>query len=1217
VNLRSIAEVKTDVMAKVTRQQKNYSPKEHFPVVGVGASAGGLQAFKKLIKAIPLNSEMAYILVQHLHPEHASSLPEILQRETSLPVIEIKNRVTVKPNTIYIIPVNKMLVARDGELQLRQRPANKKNMLIDVFFESLAEVHKHKAIGIVLSGTGSDGTAGLKRIREEGGITMAQNSASAAYEDMPEHAVKSDVVDFVLNPEDMPRRLLEIASSYDNFSVDGDSTGEKKDDEQNFHQILSLLRTAYAVDFNFYKQTTIRRRLLRRMAILNIEKISDYLAYLKANRSELATLFQDFLIQVTSFFREDKTFESICRTVFAEVTKNKSIANPLRIWVAGCATGEEAYSMAIYINEFLSDKLQTVKAQIFATDISEIAIAKARTGVYSKRHLENVSDARIQQFFTKTDGNYQVKKIIRDMCIFANHNFLKDPPFARMDLISCRNVLIYMEPFLQKKAFSIFHYALNEKGFLLLGKSETTGTNSDLFQPFGSPTDKLFSRKPVAARFIHAATQTKEERYRNADASMRSDEKKTEDFEKNADDILLSMYTPAGVIVNSQFDIVQFRGSTGSFLEPAPGKASLNVLRMAKGSLSFEIRNALHKATISGSVVRKERIPVENTKDNVTIEVVPLQNTVEPYYLILFETVNKSSDDFFGPAAKDKKEPKDKIKDLKNARILQLENDLELARKDMRAITEDQEAANEELQSANEQLLSNTEELQSLNEELETSKEELQSTNEELVIVNQELFDRNEQYNRARMYAEGIVTTIHEPLLVLNSNFSIKSANTAFYNQFSLTEKETLGKVIFELSGNGWNIPGFHEQLLKIARNKEVILEWEISHTFPVVGQRTICFNAQPLAEENGQSSILLAIDDVTLRREAEKTQSTHSLRRILESMPQITFSATPSGIFNYFNNFFVEYTGIPLEKALMNKWLPAIHPAQSRKAQTAWKHSIATLENFYYEFQMERKSDGMYRWQICRATAIINDNGSVESWVGTITDIHDKMMEEKAKDEFVDIVSRELRTPIATAKAFLQLLEHNMQEKNNPDLVYTQRAQLSINKLNNLVSKLLDINKIQRGRLGMHISTFNFNKMLAAAVEVIQLMAKNHTILLSTKVQKKIKGDEERLQQVVVSLLNNAVKYSPAGSKIYLNAAIEKGELKVSVRDNGIGIHKKNLNKIFERYYREKRTEETHLSGLGIGLSISKEIILRHNGKIWAESELGKGSVFYFTIPV
>src|SRR6185437_9120158 len=418
------------------------------------------------------------------------------------------------------------------------------------------------------------------------------------------------------------------------------------------------------------------------------------------------------------------------------------------------------------------------------------------------------------------------------------------PPFAKIDLVSCRNVLIYMEPFLQKKTLINFHYALNDKGYLLLGKSESIG-NSELFLSSGNK-EKLFTRKSVPGRFMNVTSERREDLLRDNDYAVRSTEQKKDDFQKNADDILLSKYTPPSVIVDEQFDIVQFRGSTGDFLEPSPGKASLNILKMAREGLSFELRNALQKAKTANETFIKESIPINKGKKLVTIEVVPLLNTIDLHFLILFreEVTMGNGQETKGERQKAEGRRQNakgiEQRDAKDARIEQLEKELLRAREDMRSITEDQEAANEELQSANEELLSGSEELQTLNEEL--------------ITVNQELFDRNELYNHARLYAEAIVTTIHEPLVVLSKDFRIKSANQSFYKTFQLTEDETLGKVLFELQNNGWDIPDLRSQLLKIQTQKEKFLEWELTYTFPVVGKRTICFNAQPVQKENEES---------------------------------------------------------------------------------------------------------------------------------------------------------------------------------------------------------------------------------------------------------------------------------------------------------------------------------------------------------------------------
>ncbi|MEO6252314.1 MAG: chemotaxis protein CheB, partial [Ferruginibacter sp.] len=451
-----------------------------FPVVGIGASAGGLDAFKKLLKAIPEDSGMAYVLVQHLDPKHESLLPELLQKVTKIPVLEITDDIKVHPDHIYVIPSNKMMVATDGVLLLKPRPEKSmtgRNLPIDLFFTSLAEVHQEHAIGVVLSGTASDGTQGLKAIKDHGGITFAQDEASAEYDSMPHSAAQAGVVDFILPPQEIPKKLLEIINK--TILSDEELQNIPRQEEDIFKQILSLLRIRKGVDFTYYKQTTIRRRILRRMVVNKNEETGDYLKFLRGNNPEQDLLYQDMLIPVTSFFRDKKVFDNLCDTVFPAIIKNKIPGEITRVWVAGCSTGQEVFSFAICFKEFLGDNHERI--QIFGTDLSEPAITKSRSGLYEKSEVDGISPERLKAYFTKSNGGYQVNKSIRDMCVFAHHNFLKDPPFGKMDCISCRNVLIYMEPYLQKKALTTFHYALNPKGFLLLGKSETTGGVPDLF----------------------------------------------------------------------------------------------------------------------------------------------------------------------------------------------------------------------------------------------------------------------------------------------------------------------------------------------------------------------------------------------------------------------------------------------------------------------------------------------------------------------------------------------------------------------------------------------------------------------------------------------------------------------------------------------------------------------------------------------------------------
>ncbi|MDQ3051299.1 MAG: PAS domain S-box protein [Bacteroidota bacterium] len=836
------------------------SSKHNFPIVGIGASAGGLEAFKLLLEAIPVDSGMAYVVVQHLHPTHESQLTEILARVTEIPIQEITDEVKIFPNNIYVMPSGKILTSVDGVLKLTPRDSVKTNLVIDIFFTSLAVVWETMAVGVVLSGTGADGTVGLKMIKEHGGTTFVQDE-SAEFDDMPQSAVDANVVDFVLPAGQIPAQLLKINNA---SAITHAKLGEVPlpvNEEVVFKQMLQLLHKRSGVDFTFYKQSTVRRRIGRRMALHKRGNLTDYLKFLRNDNDAQDALFQDMLIPVTSFFRDSKTYDTLTEKVLPALLKSKPAEDTIRFWIAGCSTGEEAYSLAICLHELLGKKLSGKTIQIFASDISEPAIKKARAGIYSKAEVQTVSEERLINYFTKFDGSYKVITAIRDMCVFANHNFLKDPPFAKMDLISCRNVLIYMDTFLQKKALTTFHYALKENGILLLGKSETASAAAELFITL-EKHDKIYSRKTGIGRYMQVASESREETLTSQNNSAQAPEVPQTDFRKSADAIQMAK-SPASVIVNEQMDIVHIHGDIEPFFKLSPGKASLNLLKMAREPLAFEFRAALHKVKTSKDSVIKEEIPVivKSKQSLVTIEIFPLVETMEPHYLILFTIIHL-------PAADEKGRPSSSGKQLNNNETLnrneQLEKELANTREEMLSITEEMAATNEELQTANEELQSSNEEMQSLNAELENSKEELQSGNEELITVNQELLDKQEQLNASRLYAEAIVTNIREPLVVLDKNLRIKTVNQSFYKKFKVSKEKTEGKIFYEIQNHRWDDSQLRKLLEDILIKNKSIEGFSITLNFFNIPHNLLLNARQIINEKDNELLILLSIEDVT-----------------------------------------------------------------------------------------------------------------------------------------------------------------------------------------------------------------------------------------------------------------------------------------------------------------------------------------------------------------
>ncbi len=860
-------------MASSSQDKESLSVNE-FPVVGIGASAGGLEAFKRFMNVVPEKSGMAYVFVQHLSPEHESALPSILSKISKIPIQEVTNELKLEPDHLYTIPSNKMLTAVDGVLKLESRNAgNNKIKIIDHFFSSLGVVHQSFAVGVILSGTLNDGSLGLSVVKANGGLTFAQDEESASYADMPKNAVKAGVVDFVLPPEKIVERLIEINHPFEAKTQHITTPKKPINEEEVYRAIVTILRTKRGVDFTYYREPTIKRRIVRRMALSRVEDPENYLKQLKENKEELDLLYNDMLISVTGFFRDPKVFARICGELIPSIIQYKHAEEPFRVWVAGCATGEEAYSIAICLLETLGNRASAIKIQVFATDISEKAIAKARTGIYKKSELEGVSQTRLSTYFTKLDGDYQVNKSVREICIFAQHNFLKDPPFSRVDLVSCRNVMIYLEPILQKKACTTFHFSLKEKGFLVLGKSETVGISSDLFKTYGA-NDKIYSRLGMPVRSMHVVS-TRSEGQIEENNKLIDNILKDTDIYKKADEAILSKFSLPGVLVNEHFEIIQFRGVTDIWLSPSPGKASLNVLKMAREGLSFELRNILQLAKSKNIAVKKTGIQFKYNGESqfATIEAFPLKEAAEPHYLVMFTSQNQvdpNNDQNKLSSVASINNDKDSNS---NIRIEQLEKELLQNREDMRNITEEQEAANEELQSANEELLSSGEELQTLNEELETSKEELQSTNEELTIVNHELIDRNEQLNNARKYSESITKTIRDPLLLIDSQFMVKSATEGFYKKFGGSEQETEGKLFFEMADGQWNISTLRQILESILAERGEFVDFKLTSEFTSIGHRSLLLNGR-IESINGRDFILLAIEDITDKNKVEDALS-------------------------------------------------------------------------------------------------------------------------------------------------------------------------------------------------------------------------------------------------------------------------------------------------------------------------------------------------------
>ncbi len=719
------------------------SPSDVFPIIGIGASAGGLSAFEAFFSGIPTNAEpgMAFVLVQHLAPDHKSILTELIRRYTRMEVFEVEDGMTVKVNCAYIIPPNRDMAYINGTLQLLEPTAPRGRRLpIDYFFRSLAQDQRERAICIVLSGTGSDGALGVRAIKGEGGMAMVQNPESTEYDGMPRSAIATGLVDYILPPAEMPSQLITyISQAFGQGWFPVESAAPRSDDA--LKKIFLLIRAQTGHDFSQYKPSTINRRVMRRMVLHQIVRLDEYVRFLQQNPAEVEVLFRDFLIGVTSFFRDPEAFEALALKVIPQIFDRKAAGEVIRVWSCGCSTGEEAYSLAILLQERMEALKCSYQIQLFATDIDSRAIDFARVGIYPANIVADMTPERLAHYFTldTESGSFRINKAIRDLVIFSEQDLVKDPPFSRLDLICCRNLLIYMGGELQKKLIPLFHYALVAGGWLFLGSSESIGDFVDLFTVVDR-SFKLYQRKEN----VHAAfrpspwphlpfqsTATPSLPPGKGVAEVRAP------LRESAERALLQYCSLAAVLVTERGDILYLHGRTGRYLEPSPGEPGLNVLKMARDGLRHPLTVALHKAVASRDSAAHPGLRVKTNGDYtvVNLTVQPLSvgpKAAEPtLYLVILEDAPATTPLSPVPPTVGAEED--------SARFAELQQELRAKEEYLQSTIEELETTNEELKSSNEEMQSVNEELQSTNEELETSKEELQSVNEELATVNSEL----------------------------------------------------------------------------------------------------------------------------------------------------------------------------------------------------------------------------------------------------------------------------------------------------------------------------------------------------------------------------------------------------------------------------------------------------------------------------------------------
>ena len=978
-----------------------------FPVVGIGASAGGLAAFEAFFSAMPSNDPgMAFVLVQHLAPDHKSILSELVQRYTRMKVFDVTDGLVVKPNCAYIIPPNYDMAFLNGTLRLIPPSVPRGHRFpIDYFFRSLAQDQRERGICVILSGTGSDGTLGMRAVKGEGGMAMVQDPLSTEYDGMPLNAIATGLVDYVLTPEKMPPQL----AAYAKRASGGPSrpvSGPASKTEDILAKVFINVRARTGHDFSGYKQDMISRRMHRRMALHHIELQTEYLQYLQQTPAEVDALFRDFLIGVTSFFRDPEAFSALEHEVIPKLFAGKPAGSTVRVWVPACSTGEEAYSIAMLLQERLEVLQKSFQLQVFATDIDHSGIQMARAGVYPASISMDLSPARLaRHFMPDSDGStYRVAKAIRDMLVFSEQDVTRDPPFSKLDLISCRNLLIYMASDLQKKLIPLFHYALNPSGFLALGSSDSIGEFSSLFAVVDRKS-KIYQRNTELYGLYKPAVSGSRAAMAKQDSIPRPGARIHREIEYSLREViertLLQEYAPASAIVSHDGEIHYLHGRTGLYLEPAQGEASMNIFMMAREGLRRDLTVALHTASSRRQSVRHPGVQVKSNGGYtcIDLEVRPMTETSagvlgEVLFLVLFEEAPAApapadaqiaADADAGKAAEQYPEV--------DTRIATLRQELRAKEEFLQSTLEEMETSNEELKSSEEEMQSVNEELQSTNEELETSKEELQSINEELATVNFELRQRVTDLSRAindmnnLLAGTGISTIFVDHLLV------IQRFTPGITQVINLIESD-IGRPVGHIASNLIGYTSLVEDVKAVLANlkpKEVEVQthagaWYLLRIRPY---RTM--------ENVVQGAVILFFDITEMMRLREERRLSEAIvQRIADSLPQLAWTFGADGACDHLSPQWLDYTGIPQAEQLGLGWIKQLHPEDRDRMTAAWNQSIGSGEPLHLEYRIRGK-DGSYRWFRSHIAPVRDGKTAIVQWFGVNSEIDGEREKETA----------------------------------------------------------------------------------------------------------------------------------------------------------------------------------------------------------------------------
>jgi two-component system CheB/CheR fusion protein len=1146
----------------------------------------------------------------------------------------------IQPNHVYVIPPNRDLTLDDGQLLLAdaERPRGR-HVAIDLFFRALAEAYHERAFGIVLSGTGSDGTLGLKSIKEQGGIILAQTPSDAEYDSMPRSAIGTGLVDFILPVVEMPQKLLQIwanateielppAEEMPEAPVKLTPTAERqRTAEEALRDILLTLRTRTGHDFTHYKRATVLRRIERRLQINSLKSLPEYSDFLREHKEETASLLKDMLISVTNFFRDREAFEALEREIIPPLLAEKAAGEAVRVWVPGCATGEEAYSVTMLLCEYIAKLPHPLVLQAFATDIDERAIAVAREGRYPESIVADIPPTRLRNFFTKEGSQYCVRKELREKILFAIHNLVKDPPFSKLDLICCRNLLIYLNRDVQREVLELLHFALRPGGTLFLGNSESADAAAQLFTPIDKK-NRLFRANVVARagrRVPNLPLGAQYDKYLVREVT--SNEKRKVSFGE-LHQKLLEQYAPPSVIINHDYDIVHLSDRAGRFLQFVGGEPSHNLLKVVHPELRLDLRTALFQAIQSGLSVEALRVRLqrEDSLSYVNMIVRPVHDleTASNFVLVLFDEVQDTMSTEAKEVGAGEPEPV----------VHQLEAELHRTKEQLQGTIEQYETSTEELKASNEELQAINEELRSTTEELETSKEELQSINEELVTVNQELKNKVDETSRINDDLQNLIASTDIATVFVDRALRIHRYMPRALDIFNLIPSD-VGRPLLDIT-HRLDYDKLANDLSEVFSNLHVI-EREVQDT---AGRFYLARLLPYRTTDDRIGGAVLTFIDITRRRlaEVELRSSEERLRLLIESAQDYAiFTLDEQGQINSWNSGAERMFGYQESEVLGQPTEILFLPEDRSQGAHLDEMRMARAEGRATDERWHLRKDGTRLY--CSGVMRPLRNDKFYGYAKIARDLtehkqteleREKLLERekavrasaentnKIKDEFLAILSHELKHPLNLIRLSTDVLSHT------PAVLETSASKRAIATIsqtvatqNKMIDDLLDFSRAHSGKLTLNCEMVRFDAVLDPALDAMRAEAEAKQIALEVHISKEpllVYADASRLDQIIWNLLSNALKFTPAGGRVVVRLEQQGEEAQLSVEDTGKGINPAFLPQVFEMFEQSDASTTRRFGGLGIGLALVKQLTELHGGRV-AVNSAGEGQGACFTV--